>query len=112
MQKLNSFYWHDGLLEDVHFSVGKNSSHILLKVQVYAGSEAPHRKGFELRFTGVTSCVFSCDVNELMDNLSAGNISNGYAKDLKQEEGLFVYRMYLSDGYVEIVSKSVEVREI
>jgi hypothetical protein len=109
MDKLNSIYWHDGLLDDIHVSIGKDKSFIQLKVRVYGDPESSSRDSLDVRFLDVSSCLFSFDVNELLDNLSAGNISNGYSKISNEELRLFTYRMYLSDGYIEIISKGVEV---
>lgn len=111
MDGFNKIYWHDGILEDIRLSMHEATGEIVVMVSVYGSGEAPSREKKEVRFVSVESCMIACDINELLDNKTAGNISNGYSKLLNapsEEDGL-VCRLYLSDGYIQIVSRKIEI---
>lgn len=98
--------WHDGQLKRVNVSHGdKNIGKYTLEVEVsyYESDNSENRSSAVLKFENVQRLNLSCDFKELIDNLHAGNISNGYQK------GDGVYRIYLVDGYLEIFAQEVQI---
>jgi len=114
IKRLDSIYWHDGILDDISFSMGKRKGDIELNVRVYDDPQVPSRKRLKINFSGVLSCHISCDISELLENLKFGNISNGYFKSSsndKRDKSLTFY-MYLCDGYFQIKSKKVKMTRV
>lgn len=126
MVDLDSIYWHDGILEDIRFSATETDGDLVLQAQIYeshdaqfgvealAGHKAPARKRLTVQFRDVAACQFTCDAKELLDNRSAGNISNGHVTAQSQPNGggYLTFRIYLCDGYVEITAKDANVTVI
>jgi hypothetical protein len=113
-KRLDSIYWHDGILDDICFSMGKNKGDIELKIRAYDNSQSPSRKRLKINFSGVLSCHISCDIGELLENLFAGNISNGYFKPSVSGKKLksLTLHLYLCDGYFQITSKNVKMTKV
>ena len=111
MDELNAIYWHDGLLDDIRFSVGEDSGDIELNVRVYKDPQAPERYNLRVRFSGVTAYQATCDVPELLDYRRAGNISNAYCKTgrKKKKAGGLTFYLYLADGYIQISFQEVKM---
>lgn len=111
IEKLDSIQWHDGILDDICFSMGKDKGNIELKVRVYDNEQSPSRRRLKINFTGVLSFQISCDINELLDRLSPGNISGGYFKASRDggRSSFPNFHLYLFDGYIHILSKDVKI---
>lgn len=114
IEKLNAIYWHDGILDDICFSMGKDKGDIELKIRVYDNPQSPSRKRLKINFSGVLSCDISCDISELLENLKFGNISNGYFKPSIYGKNLksLTFHLYLCDGYFQITAKNVKMTKI
>jgi hypothetical protein len=52
-EKLDAIYWHDGILDDICFSMGKDKGDIELKVRVYDNPQSPSRKRLKINLSGV-----------------------------------------------------------
>lgn len=104
MFSIDNINWHDGLLESITISMSSINGItrcIDINVRIYITSDAIERSLTKLHFTDVENVVLNCDLLELQDNISAGNISNGYLKQTIQGQNLL--RIYLIDGYIEII---------
>ncbi len=112
--ELDSFYWHDGQLDDIAFSLEAERASIDLKLKVYANHGAAKRNVFKIRFNNVVSWQNSCDTSELFENRFAGEIIDGYFRFCKKErkKGILTFRMHMCDGFIEINSKDIEVIEL
>ena len=113
MISFNKINWHDGILrsikiipEDRPDIYGK----IELTIEVYPDNNAKDRHQLKIIFQKVQQSNISCDFIELLDNRNAGNISNAYQKSYKPHKNLSIFRIYLVDGYIEILGeKNVKI---
>jgi hypothetical protein len=98
--------WHDGNLFDVKIQIDYNGeSNIVIIVELYEEPiNAVNRDRYLITCKNLFSFNFNCDVEELFDNKSAGNISNGYLKDN-------TLRIYLCDGYIEIKANQFNIEK-
>jgi hypothetical protein len=96
---LDNFFWHDGNLIDVTFTIDKKGqSGVLVTALFYKDEQAPSRDTYKIKCEGVSRFNCTLDSEELKKNMFAGNISNGYLK----ENTLWVY---FTDGLLEIHAK-------
>ena len=96
---LDNFFWHDGNLIDVSFSIDKKGKSVVrLTALFYKDEQAPSRDTYQIKCEGVSRFNCTLDCAELKDNMSAGNVSSGYLK----ENTLWVY---FTDGLLEIHAK-------
>lgn len=108
MTNIENLNWHDGILEGITLALGakiKVAKDLIVDVSIYPTHDAKTRNFLQLHFKDVVCVLINCDLNELEDNKNAGNISNGYVKE--NNSGVMVFRLYLVDGYIEIIYGSV-----
>lgn len=96
---IDNIYWHDGKILETKFVTDYGSKPcFIISAELYEEHhQASYRNRYSITCEDVKSFNFNCDVDELIDNESAGNISNGYMKDN-------VLRIYFCDGYLEIMA--------
>ena len=99
---LENFIWHDGNITALNYSIHKTGASLEINAQFYSTIESRERDKFTIKCTGVTRFNNVVDFEQIIDNLSAGSVSNGYVK----ENTLW---LYLTDGIIEIHAKSINV---
>jgi hypothetical protein len=98
-KKLDDFFWHDGNLVDISFTIDKKGkSSVQLTGLFYKDDQAPSRATYHIKCGGVSRFNCTLDTEELKKNMFAGNISSGYLK----ENRLW---LYFTDGLLEIHAK-------
>ena len=96
---LDNFFWHDGNLIDVSFTINKKgASAVQITALFYKDGQAKGRETYQIKCDGVSRFNCTLDSEELENNMFAGNISNGYLK----EDALWIY---VTDGILEIHAK-------
>lgn len=98
--------WHDGNLFEAKFETDyQGKSRIVIIAEFYKEPiNAANRDRYIITCNKVISFHFNCDVEELFENESAGNISDGYIKEN-------ILRIYLCDGYLEIKAKRFNIKK-
>ncbi|GHA14763.1 hypothetical protein [Arenicella xantha] len=99
---LENFIWHDGNIESLNYSVAKTGVSLVIEGEFYSSSESKQRDKYLITCDNVTRFNNMADFEEILDNLSAGSVSNGYLKENK-------LWLYLSDGVIEIHAKNINV---
>ncbi len=110
--KLDNLKWHDGVLLELRqrFPEGKRSpATVVLTVSLFRGQETRKRTIFCLTFSDVRRIAHVIDAVELADNAVAGNIIDAAWSKKKGKAQHFIMRLY--DGYIEIVSTKVTIRQ-
>jgi hypothetical protein len=101
-----NFEWHDGTLDSIHID---GDGRISIACYLYPSSDAKSRVKFVWDCSGVVSCSCTVDFLAVLDNRKAGNINNGRFKLVKR--GVSTLKLFLSDGYVELAAKTIDVRQ-
>ncbi len=99
---LDNFIWHDGNISSLNYSIHKNETSLEINAEFYSTDESRERDKYTIKCSGVTRFNNVIDFEEIIDNLSAGSVSNGYLK----ENTLW---LYLTDGVIEIHAKNINV---
>jgi hypothetical protein len=98
--------WHDGTLDSIHIH---GDGRISIVCHLYPSSDARSRVEFAWDCSGVVSYSCNVDFIALLDNRKSGNINCGRFKSVNR--GASILKLFLSDGYVEIAAKSIDVRQ-
>jgi hypothetical protein len=75
-------------------------------MDVYPDDDSSVRESIKVTCIGVERCAFVLDFVELQDNRNAGNIANGYVKKFRKKKLL---RVFLLDGYVDVVCDAIDL---
>ncbi|OGB23871.1 MAG: hypothetical protein A3I66_02315 [Burkholderiales bacterium RIFCSPLOWO2_02_FULL_57_36] len=105
MKAFDNFFWHDGNLIDVKFSIDKKGrSSLQITALFYESEDASDRRMYQI--TAGEALRFSCslDAAQLKENAFAGNIWNGYLKEN-------VLWMYCTDGVIEVHAKKFKLEK-
>ena len=94
--------WHDGNIKSLNYSINKNGVTLEIKAEFYSTDKSPRRDDFTIKCEGVTRFNNVIDFVEIIDNFSAGSVSDGYLK----ENTIW---LYLTDGIIEINAKNINV---
>jgi len=109
---MDNFVWHDAVLKTLSIEAHNDSSRSNCRISLlaYENAESRKRHRTEIVASSVLSVVSSIDFAELADNAGAGNVSNGYVKRTtsKSRGSLQILRMYLCDGFIEVVARRFE----
>ena len=103
---IETFEWHDGTLDSIHIH---GDGRIGIVCYLYPSPDAKNRVKFVWDCSGVVSCSCTVDFIALLDNRRAGNINDGRFKSVKR--GTSNLKLFLSDGYLELAAKSIDVRQ-
>ena len=96
--KIDNLLWHDGILLDISYSMDtKGKAEIILIADLYKDYNSPRELKVKITCKKIKTCDLNLDIDELKDNIFAGNIANGYLKN----NCLWIY---LSDGLIKIVA--------
>lgn len=121
--KFDELVFHDSNLKDLSFSItdGKKCE-VTIKVEICKDiSISMERMPILIKFFDVANLVFAVNVYEMLLNETAGNVSNAYSKvKLKNLHNKFDstyhikkqlqnFRIYLCDGYLEIIAKGCRI---
>lgn len=98
--------WHDGTLDSIHIC---GDGRISIVCYLYPSPDAKSRGKFVWNCSGVVSCSCTVDFIALLDNRKAGNINDGRFTSAKR--GMSILKLFLSDGYIELAAKSIDVRQ-
>lgn len=99
--------WHDGQIRSIILERDeqeRSSYGIRIEADVYQSMESGTRVRISIQFSEIKTATMSHNISEMEDNLSAGNISNGYKK------GNSNYIIYLVDGYLDIDANKINIR--
>lgn len=111
---LDDMEFHDALIEGLSFEAAarRRKSSCRIGLQVYRKPDSSVRHRITIRGESLLSLTSSVDFKELLDNAASGNVSHGYLKQSKRRgrDGRAVFRLYLVDGYVEIVAQRFRVQ--
>lgn len=100
---IDKINWHDGNLSEVTYQINMDGvAEVKMLAYFYSDEDAHERDKYTINCYGVTKHNLILDSKELKDNVSAGNISNGYLK----EKSLWVY---FTDGVLVVVASKFEV---
>jgi hypothetical protein len=99
---LDSFNWHDGNIHSLHYSIEKSGVSLEIEGEFYSSLESNQRDKYLITCCNVIRFNNAVDFKGIVDNLSAGSISNGYLK----ENTLW---LYLNDGIIEINAENFNV---
>jgi len=104
---IENICWHDGKIYETKFVADYDSKPcFIISAELYKEPDhTPSRDRYSITCENVKSFNFNCDVDELIDNESAGNISNGYMKDN-------VLRIYFCDGYLEVKANKFVIEKL
>jgi hypothetical protein len=105
--------FHDALFEGLSFEAAarRRQSSCRIGLQVYRKPDSSVRHRITIRAESLLSLTSSVDFRELLDYAGSGNVSYGYLKRSKSRgrDARAVFRLYLVDGYVEIVAQRFRV---
>lgn len=101
-QNAGDDYFDFSYLESVEFSPGTRSCR--LKMQLRIGSASFERSPAIVHFDGVSSCLAKIDIMAMADGHPFGNV-----RSCMIEVGKKMVRMYLNEGFIEIVAESASV---
>uniref|UniRef100_UPI001CA33E0D hypothetical protein n=1 Tax=Serratia marcescens TaxID=615 RepID=UPI001CA33E0D len=79
---------------------------IMITTAIYKSDKK--RETVEIEFSDIDNLVMTMDTIELIDNKKSGNISNGYIKNIKNEER-YKFFLYLSDGLLSMSFKNLKL---
>ena len=99
---LDSFMWHDGNIFSLNYSINKTGASLKIEAEFYSTDKSEKRDKYTIECEGVTRLNNVVNFIEVIDNFSAGSVSNGYLK----ENTLW---LYLTDGLIEINAKNINV---
>ena len=99
---LDNFMWHDGNIKSLNYSISNSGATLEIEAEFYSTDKSPKRNNYTIRCDGVTRFNNVIDFVEIINNFSAGSVSNGYLKDN-------TLWLYLTDGVIEINAKSINV---
>ena len=104
--KISNLTWHDGNLVDINSTFNKKgNATTTLIVALCKNNQSKKRNFYKIECQKSKKVIVSLDPKELKDNLTAGNINNGYLK----KNTLYVY---LFGGMIKITAKKFNVLRI
>lgn len=98
----DDFFWHDGNILSLSYSVSKDSASIKIEAEFYSTPTAKNRDRYTIDCDGVTRFNNLVDFVEVLDNFSAGSIANGNLKH-------GTLWLYLIDGVIEINAQDISI---
>jgi hypothetical protein len=102
-KKLNEFFWHDGNLANITYSINRRGrAKLIIEASFYKDNDAPKRETYKITCNNVSRHNITLDTKELAENMFAGNISNGYVKDN-------TLWLYFSDGLIQIAAERFSI---
>ena len=99
---LDNFIWHDGNINSLNFTVSKSGASIEIEAEFYSTPDSTQRDKYTINCGDVFRLNNVINFLEIIDNFSAGSVSNGYLK----ENTLW---LYLIDGVIEIHANEIKV---
>jgi hypothetical protein len=100
------FEWHDARF--IGFYVTQENDiefNVVIDLDAFPSNKAPERETYSVTFFDVRKLALMTDFLDMRDNANAGNISDAF---LREEEGFALMRMYLVDGYIEIIAVNIQ----
>lgn len=107
IESANSLEWHDGVFKGMQIDC---SNEIIVKIFLDLHRADEGRKGMVVEFFNVSDLTSSIDGVEILDNRSAGNVSNGYVKKIGRSNRYKFY-LYLSDGFVNLTFNNLKISD-
>lgn len=98
--------WHDGVIDEMNFN---GDGEINITCFLYPSGNAKTRERYSINCDGVTALSSSIDVYALLQNKRAGNINNGRIGSPRR--GIWVLKLFLSDGYIELSAKKIAINQ-
>jgi hypothetical protein len=108
--ELNGTQWHDGNLRQVTYVTSADSTYVLVSVEIYETNQSPVRHAVTFKFLGVRDYMQAGTSAELQQHYGPGHIIQ--ARPNANPAGLLDLSIYLTGGYMRIVSESVTVVEV
>jgi len=104
--KINNLFWHDGNIVNINSTFNKKGKGTtIIVVALYKSNLSKKRNIYRIKCQKSEKVIVSLDAKELKENLTAGNINNGYLK----ENTLFIY---LFGGMIKITAKKFNISRI
>ena len=96
------FIWHDGNIRSLSYSIDKGGVRLEILGEFYSHTGSAVRDTYTIECDGVTRFSNLIDFDEVVDNLHAGSISNGYVNGS-------TLRLYLIEGMIEIDANKIQI---
>ena len=104
--KINNLFWHDGNLIDINSAFNKKgNATTILVVALYKNNQSKKRNFYKVECQKSDKLIVSLDTKELKNNLTAGNIDNGYII----KNTLYIH---LFGGIIKITAKKFNVSKM
>ena len=105
----NDLLFHDGLLHEVHFCLGRKKEKTVLDMDLYKTYQDPKRVRFRFTVSKPARVILALDYDEHRKRQFAGVISDG---TFIKGEDFDCLRLYICGGYIEFTGKKINAKEI